>query len=427
MLSMRATFAAAEREAAQTRTREAVRSRAQKGYVVGGNCYGYTNVGQPTERRREVNEAQAEVVRRIFQLTTDGLGLHRVCQTLNSEGVASPKGRGWTPIAVYHMLHRDIYRGKSVVGRTTWKYRKGRKIKTVVEDPAHLIVTARPELRIVSDALWASAHARVARTRQVFQGRAKGTPRLDSGLTSKHLLSGFLSCGVCNGGLFVAHRGRRGYRKLYYACTTYHKRGTFRCTNSHGVPYEAITQKVVSHFNPAVIREYISTKLLEKWQDTKPTLDETKTRLQQDLKRLDRELANLTEAVRVGGGSVKALVEALQTAQAHRDDVTARLEHIEGLEKASDGGAVELDSAALDALAAIQDEAREHPLANPSTDTRTLLRFLLPEPIAMTPVLESGKLKEWRYEGRAVYDRILTGRVFKELESTTALLPSSAR
>jgi hypothetical protein len=53
---MRATFAAAEREAAQTRTREAVRSRAQKGYVVGGNCYGYTNVGQPTERRRRLTK-----------------------------------------------------------------------------------------------------------------------------------------------------------------------------------------------------------------------------------------------------------------------------------------------------------------------------------------------------------------------------------
>ena len=96
MLSMRATFAAAEREAAQTRTREAVRSRAQKGHVSSGYCFGYVNIGPPKERRRAVNEQQAEVVRRIFQLTADGLGLHRICQTLNSEDVAAPSTRGWS-------------------------------------------------------------------------------------------------------------------------------------------------------------------------------------------------------------------------------------------------------------------------------------------------------------------------------------------
>ena len=64
--------------------------------------------------------------------------------------------------------------------------------------------------------------------------------------------------------------------------------------------------------------------------------------------------------MKAGGGSIKALIEALQTGQAQRDVVTARLEHVEGLEKASEGE-IELDDAALDALAALQDEAREHP------------------------------------------------------------------
>jgi len=320
------------------------------------------------------------------------------------------------------MLHREMYRGKQIFGRTVWRYRKGRKAKAVVDDPAHLIVTEQPELRIVSDELWASAHARITRTRQVFQGRAKGAKGTPSGLASPHLLSGFLSCGICSAGFYVAYKGGRRYRKLYYACTAYHKRGRSLCTNRHGVPYDAITKAVVSHFNPEAIRDYISTQLLEKWRDTKPALDETKTRLQQDLKRLDRELANLTDAVKAGGGGIKALLDALQTTQAQRDVVTARLEHIEGLEKANEGE-LELDDAALDALAALQDEAREHPLASPSTETRALLRVLLPEAIAVTPILEGGKVKEWSYEGRAVYDRILTGRVFKEIESTTALLP----
>src|SRR5262245_20168630 len=44
MLSMRATFAAAEREAAQARTREAMRGKASRGHVAGGKVFGYRNV-----------------------------------------------------------------------------------------------------------------------------------------------------------------------------------------------------------------------------------------------------------------------------------------------------------------------------------------------------------------------------------------------
>jgi site-specific DNA recombinase len=41
MLSMKATFAAAEREAAQQRTREAMRAKAKAGHVAGGVVFGY--------------------------------------------------------------------------------------------------------------------------------------------------------------------------------------------------------------------------------------------------------------------------------------------------------------------------------------------------------------------------------------------------
>jgi DNA invertase Pin-like site-specific DNA recombinase len=67
MLSMKATFAAAEREAAQQRTREAMRSKAQHGHVAGGVCFGYKNVRTSDHVEREIVPAEEKVIVRIFE------------------------------------------------------------------------------------------------------------------------------------------------------------------------------------------------------------------------------------------------------------------------------------------------------------------------------------------------------------------------
>ena len=44
---------------------------------------------------------KVKIVRRIFQLyTRDDLGLRRICETLNSEGIPAPKGGKWSTGAV---------------------------------------------------------------------------------------------------------------------------------------------------------------------------------------------------------------------------------------------------------------------------------------------------------------------------------------
>src|SRR2546426_5797686 len=60
MLTLKAGFAAAEREASQERTREALRRKAERGEVAGGRVLGYTNERQPGGAAiRVVNPAEA--------------------------------------------------------------------------------------------------------------------------------------------------------------------------------------------------------------------------------------------------------------------------------------------------------------------------------------------------------------------------------
>jgi site-specific DNA recombinase len=229
MESVRGFGAELEREKARARTREALRKNARDGHVPSGRAYGYRNIRGEVHSRRVIHEAEAQVVRRIFQLTADGYGLHRIVRLLNDEQVPAPNRDGWAATSIRAMLSRPLYRGQVVYGMTRWIDRGGRKRKVAVPE-AEWITRDEPELRVVSEELWKAAHARLDKTRAVYDGLRTRTGTLrgrpESGLVSKHLLGGFLRCGVCGGTLFVQPsrgQGPRGKSVLFYRCTTHWK------------------------------------------------------------------------------------------------------------------------------------------------------------------------------------------------------------
>jgi len=75
---LRAEVAQEEREKARKRTRDAMHGKAQQGYVTGGKLFGYDNArvgkGQTT---RQVNEAEAAVVRDIYERSQRATGSAR--------------------------------------------------------------------------------------------------------------------------------------------------------------------------------------------------------------------------------------------------------------------------------------------------------------------------------------------------------------
>ncbi len=115
-------------------------------------------------------------------------------------------------------MFRELYRGRCIYGQTRWIDRGGTKVKVDVPEREWLMVEA-PALRIVREELWAAAHARLERTRQTYVvgGRLGGRP--EAGIESRHLLSGFVLCGACQGSMHAIQRtSRRGVARVYYVC-----------------------------------------------------------------------------------------------------------------------------------------------------------------------------------------------------------------
>src|SRR5439155_16544586 len=95
------------------RVRDAAAKRFASGLVVSGCPYGYKKTeraaGSKAALTLVVDDVQAAVVRRIFDLAAKGQGLIRIARQLNHEGVVGPRLRNWSVSGVREVLHRELY------------------------------------------------------------------------------------------------------------------------------------------------------------------------------------------------------------------------------------------------------------------------------------------------------------------------------
>jgi len=97
MLSLTAFADELEREKARQRTYDTMLRKAKAGHVTGGRVFGYDNVeiadanGKRSHVERRINDAEAAIVQRIFQLCAEGVGQNRIARLLNSEHAIAPR------------------------------------------------------------------------------------------------------------------------------------------------------------------------------------------------------------------------------------------------------------------------------------------------------------------------------------------------
>src|SRR5262249_52563828 len=123
LLSLTAFADELEREKARQRVTDTMVRKARAGHVTGGRLFGYDNVevigpdGRRSHVERRINDSEAAVIRRIFDLCAAGCGFTRITKTLNAERVPSPRAQrgrptAWAPSSVREVLFRETYRGQ---------------------------------------------------------------------------------------------------------------------------------------------------------------------------------------------------------------------------------------------------------------------------------------------------------------------------
>ena len=348
MLSLTAFADELEREKARQRTHDAMLRKAQARHVTGGRVFGYDNVdimavaeADGTAKRqhviRRVNEAEAAIVRRIFELCAQGFGKIRIAKTLNDEGARTPRAQrgrpnAWCASSVREVLHRDLYRGLIVWNKTQKRDAWGQKRTAQRPEEAWIRVPA-PELRMVSDDLWTEAHRRLQQTRDSYlrqtNGRLWGKPT--TGLDGKYLLTGLARCGMCGGALEVQTRSHGAKRAYYYGCRTHWRASRAICRNALQIPMDVADAAVLEAVEDELLDDDVIAEIIDgviaELSASPDAIAKAHVRLQGELRTLDKEIGRLSTAI-AKGGQLDALLEALAERERKRTLIHAELERL---------------------------------------------------------------------------------------------------
>ena len=352
LLSVTAFTDEMEREKARQRTHDALVRKARAGYVAGGSVYGYDNVevtvpdavtgkAKRLHVERRINEAEAAVVREIFEKAAAGWGTRRITHDLNARGIAAPaprrvgRPRAWAPSTIYAMLTRSLYRGEVVWNRSRKRNAWGIKRQTGRAE-AEWVQLEVPALRIVPEPLWQAVRERFRDTRASYlratNGQLWGRPA--NGIESRYLLTGLAQCGRCGGSLIVHSRASGGHRANAYLCSYHHLRGSTVCPGGLVLPMDLTNEAVLETIeqevlHPEVVRRALRRVLGELNAPT-DTVVPHRVALQAELTVLEQELARLTAAV-AQGGDLRPLLDGIQAREQRRRTLQTEVAGLEGL------------------------------------------------------------------------------------------------
>ena len=299
--------------------------RALAGKIPGGKAYGYRLVdGERGER--QVNEAEALVVRRIFREFAVGKSPRAIAKALNAEGVPGPNGRQWRDTTICGQVDRGtgILNNALYAGRLEWNrcsYIKDPKTgKRVARPNSKLLweIVEVTQLRIIEDDLWNAVKLR-QRDASFEIRRDDSGNALNRAHRRKFLLSGLLKCGCCGGGFIIVARDR-------YGCATRRAKGT--CHNGATVSQQEIEARVLEGLKerlmaPELVREFIRA-FQEEANRAAAELEQQFRSDRMQVEAVERKIAAIVAAIEEGHYS-RVLGDRLAALERQQDSLLARM------------------------------------------------------------------------------------------------------
>ncbi|CAI2931913.1 Resolvase domain [Aminobacter niigataensis] len=386
------------------RTRRGLRGRVELGKSGGGLCYGYRVVrrlgerGEQIKGDREIDNDQADVVRRIFREFATGISPRAIAKNLNDQGISGPAGKLWNDTTIRGHVRRGtgIINNELYVGRLIWNRQR------YVKDPAtgkrvsrlnpesEWIVTDVPKLRIVGDDLWQAVKARqgeiadrsVNLTTAVRAHHMRN--RLSSARRPKSLLSGLVFCGCCEGPYSLRSVDR-------FACSSHTSNGS--CPNKRTIARSELEQRVLAGLKNRMMAPEAAAVAMKAYAEETNRLNRERRAnadgWNAELAKVEKQIRSIIEAIKAGmfQVSMKAEMDALEL---RKVDLTSQL-----AAAPQDKPDLLPSISSLYARKVAQlTEALNHPDDRPQA--ATALRSLI-EKIVLTPGTKRGEIEATLY------------------------------
>lgn len=297
MIGILAVFAQLEREQIKERMGMGREARAKQGYFAGNKQppYGYNYVNHELI----INDYEAMIVRRIYDLGKQGTGSWSIARILEEEGY-KPRNEHWVHQSINNILTSRIYIGEVSFGG---RWYKGRHDPIISFDDFELV-------------------------QQKFAERsktAKPYPR-NTGKTNS-CLGGLIYCGRCGKKFYKMSSGTRckdGYRyNLYYKCYGRSHHRYAKMPNACDNIYYRLDDLESKIFDE-VKKLYLDPAYFKEICKEEPEEDNSKT-IKDEIKRIDAQISKLMDLYAVGSVPMNVVQDKIDALNAHKSSMQSQL------------------------------------------------------------------------------------------------------
>ncbi len=248
--------ALAQEESANTskRVKFGKKLNAQKGRVP-NLVYGYNKI-VGDYFNLTINEYEAKVVKRIFELYINGgYGANKIAQILNADGITTKRNCKWTQNSIVRILTNQLYTGRIINGKQeVADFLTGERKQNDTEE---WIVKDKPELRIVDDKTFNYAAKILSKRITDFNINRQRQ-------SNRHLFSTLIKCSCCG---YSFRRLERVYKNTYtkWVCSGRNANGADSCINFTKIDENELL---------LVIKDYFSNILKSKENTIKAIIEQ---------------------------------------------------------------------------------------------------------------------------------------------------------
>ncbi len=242
--------------------KSSLKAKQKEGKWVGSKTpFGY--IKDPNNKNHLIiEEEQAHIVKRIYNMCLDGLSFYKISKELTNEGIKTPaqyyeyKWRSnynckygmWHSKTIYDILTNRIYTGDTVQNKRT---KVNYKIKKIIKNkPSQYIVVENTHEAIIDKEMFYEVQKRIPKN--VGRSEKKET----------HLLDGLLYCGDCGHRISIGPRRKKDNR-CYTICNYYRTYIKQKLCTAHSNNYDDL-EEVILRLLKINCLKYIDGKKIKK-------------------------------------------------------------------------------------------------------------------------------------------------------------------
>ncbi len=279
-----------------------------------------------SEGRYVINEAEAEAVRIIFDMYSQGCSYNDILAALNQSGFKTKLGKLFGKNSLHEILRNKKYAGIYTFNQKAGKNPDGRRNNHQSKNLEDIIELLDTIPKIVSPELFLKVQTKMDENKRNNAGGRYKAKVI-------YILSGVIWCGECGyrmAGMSSSYLTRisKEYRRRYYYSCNYSSR-TGKCSNKK-ILKEVIEEYVIAELEAKLLNDQtipkVAVKIYEYYQQSKKESAGEGRYLEQEIAVLDRKINNLVQALTEGGVTVKVLVNQLKDLENKKSTLEERFQ-----------------------------------------------------------------------------------------------------